>query len=169
MHMMTKLIHMIDRFAERTGVAVAWLTMVMMLVTCAVVLARYLFDIGSIALQESIVYLHGTVFMSGIAYTLKNGGHVRVDIFYQRFSRRTRAMIDIFGSLFFLFPVAGFIFWSSLEYVSFSWSLRESSPEPGGLPAVYLLKTLIPIMAATLGIQGVGEVLRNISIIVEKE
>lgn len=166
---MQRLIRTIDRFAELTGISVAWLTIVMMAVTCIVVIARYLFDLGSIALQETVVYLHGIVFMLGIAYTLKNGGHVRVDILYQRFSTRVRAMIDLFGTVAFLLPVAGFIFWSSLDYVSFSWSLRESSPEPGGLPAVYLLKTLIPLMAATLILQGLGEILRNLLIILGRD
>lgn len=166
---MTKLIHGIDRVAEWTGISIAWLTLLMMLLTCGVVIARYVFNIGSIALQESVVYLHGMVFMLGIAYTLKNGGHVRVDIVYQKLSEKSRAAIDLFGSVVFLLPVAGFIFWSSLDYVSFSWSVRESSPEPGGLPGVYILKTLIPLMAITLALQGVNETLRNLLIILKKD
>ncbi|MEX2488165.1 MAG: TRAP transporter small permease subunit [Pseudomonadales bacterium] len=166
---MTRLIRAIDSFSERTGTSVAWLTILMMLITCVVVLARYAFDIGSIALQETIVYLHGIVFMLGIPYTLKNRGHVRVDIFYQKGSRKTRSMIDLFGALVFLFPVAGFILWNSVDYAYQSWSIRESSPEPGGLPAVYLLKALIPLMAAMLAIQGVAEVLRSLRTILDRD
>lgn len=166
---MVKLIRAIDTISELTGTSVAWLTFVMMLVTCIVVIARYLFDVGSIALQETVVYLHGIVFMLGIAYTLKNRGHVRVDIFYQKLSRRKQAVIDLLGTLFFLFPLAIFILWTSFDYVSFSWSIKESSPEPGGLPAVYLLKTLIPLMAGMLALQGLGEMVRNLLIILGKE
>ncbi|MBD3646471.1 MAG: TRAP transporter small permease subunit [Pseudomonadales bacterium] len=166
---MTKLIDRIDRVSEWTGISIAWLTIVMMFLTCAVVIARYLFNVGSIAMQESVVYLHGMVFMLGIAYTLKREAHVRVDIIYQKLSQRSRAIIDLFGSVCFLLPVAGFIFWSSLDYVSFSWSVRESSPEPGGLPGVYILKTLIPLMAFTLALQGVNEILRNLAIIMKKD
>lgn len=166
---MKRLVRIIDKISELTGTSVAWLTFAMMLVTCVVVVARYVFDVGSIALQETVVYLHGIVFMLGIAYTLKNGGHVRVDIFYQKFSPRIRASIDLLGTLFFLFPLAGFMLWSSIDYVYFSWSIRESSPEPGGLPAVYLLKTLIPLMAAMLALQGIAEAIRSLLIILGKE
>lgn len=166
---MIKLVRIIDKISELTGTSVAWLTFVMMLVTCVVVVARYVFDVGSIALQETVIYLHGIVFMLGIAYTLKNRGHVRVDIFYQKFSPRTRAGIDLAGTLLFLFPLAGFILWSSLDYVYFSWSIRETSPEPGGLPAVYFLKTLIPLMAVMLALQGLAEAIRCLLVILGKE
>lgn len=166
---MTRLTRLIDSLSEGTGTSVAWLTIVMMLVTCVIVVARYVFDIGSIALQETVIYLHGIVFMLGIPYTLKNGGHVRVDIFYQKASLKTRAIIDLFGTLVFLFPVAGFILWNSLDYAYQSWSIGESSPEPGGLPAVYLLKALIPLMAAMLAIQGVAEALRSLQTILGRD
>lgn len=150
----------IDAFADLTGRLVAWLTLVMVFVTCLVVLARYLFNLGSIALQESVMYMHGAVFMLGIAYTLKDRAHVRVDVLFERFSERTRAIVDLAGTFVFLIPVAAFIFWTSLDYVSFSWSLRESSGQPGGLPGVFLLKTLIPLMAALLIVQGISEILK---------
>lgn len=134
----------------------------MMLLTFGVVIARYVFNVGAIPVQEFIIYLHGTVFMLGIAYTLRHSGHVRVDILYQRLSRRGQTFVDLFGTIFFLFPVALFILWSSLDFVAFSWSLKETSAEPGGLPFVYILKTLIPIMAILLLIQGLAELLKNI-------
>ena len=134
----------------------------MVIVTCAVVLARYVFGVGSIALQESVMYMHGIVFMLGIAFTLKEQGHVRVDVLHEKFSRRTRTLIDITGTVLFLLPVSIFILLTSLDYVSFSWSLRESSAQPGGLPGVFLVKTLIPVMAALLALQGIAEILRDI-------
>lgn len=161
----TQLQTRLDLFADATGKLVAWLTIAMMLITCLVVLLRYLFNTGSIALQESVTYLHGIVFLLGIAYTLKQKAHVRVDIIYQKLTLRAKACIDLLGNLFFLFPVAVFITWVSIDYVLFSWNLLETSAEPGGLPGVFLLKTLIPLMAVSLLLQGVSELLRNLQIL----
>jgi len=111
------------------------------------------------------MYMHGVVFMLGIAYTLKHQGHVRVDIIYQRLSPDMRATIDIIGTLIFLFPVSLFIFFSSLGYVGLSWSFGESSAQPGGLPGTYIIKALIPTMALLLFLQGCAELLRNITVL----
>ena len=162
---MMRFVRFLDAVNELVGTSIAWLTLVMMLVTCSVVVARYVFNLGSIALQESVMYLHGIVFMLGIGYTLKHQGHVRVDIFYARFSTRTRAAIDCLGTLVFLFPLGLFFLIGSLSYVSFSWSLTEGSAQPGGLPGVFALKTLIPIMALLLLLQGLAELGRSISIL----
>ncbi len=157
----------IDRINDLSGRLVSWLTLVMVIVTCAVVIARYLFNAGSIALQESVMYMHGMVFMLGIAFTLKEGGHVRVDVLHERFSARMRIIIDMFGGLFLLLPVSLFLFWTSLDYVSFAWRLNETSGQPGGLPGVYLLKTLIPLMAALLSLQGISEILKGLILLLE--
>ena len=132
----------------------------MVLVTCVIVLARYLFNSGSIALQESVMYMHGTVFMLGIAFTLKEQGHVRVDVLHERLGLRARTVIEMTGSVLFLIPVSVVILLSSFEYVAFSWSLKESSAQPSGLPGVYLLKTLIPMMAGLLLLQGISEFIK---------
>ena len=155
----------LDQFAELTGNVIAWLVLFMMLVTSLVVFMRYLLNTGSIALQESVIYMHGLVFLLGAAYALKRQAHVRVDILYQKFSPRTQALVDLLGTLLFLIPFAVFVTWVSIEYVSFSWALRESSPEPGGLPGVFLLKTLIPVMSITLLLQGLSELIRNALIV----
>lgn len=159
---MNKLIARIDLFSALVGKATACLTLLMVVVTCGVVAARYLFNVGSIGLQESVMYMHGAVFMLGIAYTLKDNAHVRVDVLYERFQPRTRAWIDLGGTAFFLLPVAAFIFFGSIDYVALSWKLREASGEPGGLPGLYLVKTLIPAMAVTLALQGVSEAAKSI-------
>ena len=155
------IIKQIDRLSEWIGRSIAWLTLLMVGVTCLIVLARYLFNMGSVGLQESVIYMHGTVFMLGIAYALKHDAHVRVDVFYEGLSRRRQALIDLAGNLLLLIPVASFIFWSSLHYVSFSWELMESSAQPGGLPGVFLLKSLIPAMAILLLLQGISELLKS--------
>ena len=159
---MQKLVAALDAFSDWLGRSIAWLTLLMMLVTCIVVVVRYGFNMGSIALQESVVYLHGTIFLLGIGYTLRHQGHVRVDILYERFSPATRAIVDLLGTLLFLFPLAIFIFFSSVDYVAMSWSMQESSAQPGGLPGVFVLKTLIPVFAFFLFLQGIAELLRSV-------
>ena len=108
------------------------------------------------------------ILAGGAAYTLKTEGHVRVDIFYQRFSTRTRAWVNSLGGIVFLLPLCLFILGVSWNYVAESWAIRETSPEPGGIPAVFLLKTLLPVMALNLLLQGTAETLRNALILVEE-
>jgi TRAP-type mannitol/chloroaromatic compound transport system permease small subunit len=160
-----QLAYRIDAFTELTGRVLAWLTLAMVVITGAVVLLRYAFNTGSIALQESVTYLHATVFMLCAAYTLKHDAHVRVDIFYQRCSLRTRAWIDLLGTLLLLLPVCIFILAGSLDYVSAAWSVREGSREAGGLNGIYLLKTLIPAMAVLMLAQGLAQVIHNLLVI----
>lgn len=151
----------LEAVSEWTGRLVSWLTLAMVLVTCAVAVLRYAFDLGWIAMQESVTYLHAAVFMLGAAYTLRHEGHVRVDILYRRFPDRVQAWVDILGGLLLLVPVCAFVAWISWDYVLQSWAVREGSQEAGGLPLVYLLKALIPVMAALLLLQGLASVLRN--------
>ena len=152
----------IDAVVREIGEWTAWLSLAMVLVTFAVVLLRYAFDIGSIALQESVTYMHAVLFMLGIAYTLGRNGHVRVDIFYERLSRRARARVDLMGTLLLLIPVSILIIWLGWAYVAESWRVQEASRETGGLPVVYLLKTLILIMPILLLAQGLSNALRNL-------
>jgi len=150
------------------GRAVSWLTVVMVVTVLLVVVTRYFLQIGSIALQESVTYLHATVFLLGIAYTLKQGGHVRVDIFYRQFSSRRKALVDFCGGLFFLIPVSVLIFYSSWDYVIASWAIGETSAENNGLPFIYLLKTLMILMPATLLLQGISEILKSLLILINQ-
>jgi TRAP-type mannitol/chloroaromatic compound transport system permease small subunit len=144
------------------GRTIAWLTLLMVLVTFAVAVLRYGFDWGSIALQESVLYLHSLVFMAGAAYTLRHDSHVRVDIFYSRFSRRKKAWVDLLGTLLLLLPFCLFILWSGWPYVRNAWSILESSREAGGLPLVFLLKSMIPLLAVLLMVQGVSVILHSL-------
>ncbi|MES9947799.1 MAG: TRAP transporter small permease subunit [Candidatus Thiodiazotropha sp.] len=148
---------------EWMGRTISWLSLFMVLVTFAVVVLRYVFDLGWIWLQESVTFMHGALFLVGAAYTLKHEGHVRVDIFFQRFSPQRQAWIDMLGSLLLLMPVCLFIFLISWDYVVQSWSLREGSREAGGLDGVYLFKSLILMMAGLLLIQGISTVIRSLS------
>jgi TRAP-type mannitol/chloroaromatic compound transport system permease small subunit len=163
--MLHRLITISDRTADLIGNLVAPLTFLMGLLTCIVVIARYSFNMGLIPVVEAVIYLHGIVFMLGIPYALKEQAHVRVDIIYSRLKPKSRAFIDLLGTTIFLLPVSLFLIWSSIDYVSLSWRMNETSFEPGGLPWVYLLKTLIPVMACLLLVQGLTEFLRSLQII----
>ncbi|MYM63808.1 TRAP transporter small permease subunit [Pseudomaricurvus sp. HS19] len=158
----------IDAFAQFTGRWIALLTLLMMLLTCVIVVLRYGFSLGSIALQESVGYLHSAVFLLAMASTLQRDGHVRVDIFYRRFSRAKQAWVNALGSLLFLLPVAGFLLFSSWNYVADAWAVREGSSSAGGLPLVYLLKSLIPLTAVLLALQAIGEVLRGLLVLLQE-
>ena len=157
----------IDNFTDWSGRLLAWLGLAMALVTATIVVMRYGFSIGSIMAQELVTYMHGTLFLLGAGYALKNGAHVRVDIFYRNFSPRTQAWVNSLGAIIFLMPLCLFIVASSIDYVGESWAIKEISPEPGGIPAVYLLKTLVPVMALNLLLQGLAETLRNTIVLVE--
>lgn len=132
------------------GKAAAWLTVVMVLLTFTIVILRYGFNLGWIWMQESVTYLHVTVFMVVSAWALQQDGHVRVDIFYTNMSERKRALVDLLGTLLFLIPFCIFILVMAWPYVSNSWKLLESSREAGGLPLVFLLKSLILFMPVLL-------------------
>lgn len=150
---------------EWTGRAVAWLTLLMVITTFTVVVLRYGFDLGSIAMQESIIYLHALNFMLGAAFTLKHDAHVRVDIFYQKMGPRGQAWVDLLGTLLLLLPVCGFIFWSSWDYVAAAWAVRETSGEAGGLPFVYLLKSILLLMPCLLMLQGAVIIMTSVLIL----
>ena len=151
-----------DSSIERLGNVLNVLMIALVCVVIVVVVGRYFFEIGSVALQELTTYLHATIFMLGIAYTLKHDGHVRVDIFYRNFSKRRQALINVIGGLVFILPISIFIGWSSWEYVLTSWSIMETSIENNGLPFVYLLKTVMLIMPFLLVIQGLITVTKNL-------
>jgi TRAP-type mannitol/chloroaromatic compound transport system permease small subunit len=162
---MNRTIQLIDLLNDIIGRGIAWLTVAMVLVTFLVVVLRYVFSIGWIGMQESVVYFHGLVFMLGAAYTLKQNGHVRVDIFYEKMQPKARAWVDLLGTVLLLIPFCVFVVYVSWNYVALSWSLLEGSREAGGLPGVFLLKTLIPVMAILVMLQGISQALRSILIL----
>ena len=132
----------------------------MVLATILIVVLRYGFAMGSIALQEAIHYMHATVFLLGASYTLQQDEHVRVDIFYQRFTPRQQAWVNAIGCIVLLLPFCVFLMVCGWQFFLNAWHIKESSSEPGGLPWVYLLKGLIPLASALLTLQGLGLLLR---------
>lgn len=150
----------IDRAMSAVGRAAAWCCLYVVLAEFAVVLMRYGFGIGSIRLQESVLYAHGALFLLAAAWTLQVGGHVRVDIFYAWAAPRTRAVIDLVGALVFLLPFAFVLGLVSIPYAARSWAILEHSREASGLPFVYLFKSLIPLFAVLIGLQGLAQAIR---------
>lgn len=160
---MTVLVRIADRLDtlnRRVGLAVRWLALAMVLIQFTIVLLRYVFGISAIAIDESVLYLHATLFMLGAGYTLLADGHVRVDIFQSRAGARGKAAIDLFGHLFLLMPSMLVVMWWSWPSVSNAWAIREGALSVGGIPAAFLLKSLIPAFCGLLLVQSLASALR---------
>ena len=155
----------IDRLTTAIGRAAAWLALLVVLLQFALVVARYLLGLGSIWLSETVIYGHAALIMLAAAWTLGAGGHVRVDVFYDQATLRTRAVIDLLGSLLLLLPFALVLLWLSMPYATRSWAILERSHESSGLPLVFLLKTLIPAFAVLMALQGIAQVIRAVSVL----
>jgi TRAP-type mannitol/chloroaromatic compound transport system permease small subunit len=155
----------IDRLNTTIGRTVMWCTLLVVLVQFVVVLMRYVLGIGSLWLSESIIYGHAALFMLAAAWTLRENQHVRVDIFYADAPPRRKALVDLFGALLLLIPFAAVLAWLSLPYVARSWAILERSRETSGIPAVYLLKTLIPLFALLMALQGVSQAIRAVEVL----
>ena len=161
--MIKTLINSIDVLNEWVGRTTAWLVVGMVLLICYDVAMRYLFNQGSIALQELQWHLFSLIFLLGGAYTLKHDGHVRVDLIHQSqfLSDRHRALINIFGILFFLIPFCILVITTAWPFVGNAFYYNEGSPDPGGLPHRYLLKWSVLIAFVLLVLQAIAELLRN--------
>ena len=158
---MRALADLIDKVNVVTGRGLAWFALFTVLIQFAVVLMRYVFGIGSIWMQELIVYLHAFLFMLASAYTLAKDGHVRVDIFYREAALRTKAKINMFGAALLLIPVCLLIVYVSWGYVAASWAIMEGSQETSGIQARFLLKSAIIGFAVQMGLQGFVMMVRS--------
>jgi TRAP-type mannitol/chloroaromatic compound transport system permease small subunit len=150
----------IDRLNTAIGRAAAWTALFVVVVQFAVVVLRYAFGQGSIWLTEAIVYGHGTLIMLAAAWTLLAGGHVGVDVFYADASPRSKAWVDLLGSLLLLLPFMLVLAWFAVPYVERSWAILERSRETSGIPAVFMLKTLVPLFALLMALQGIAQAIR---------
>lgn len=153
------LVARIDAFSDALGRGVAWLVPGMAVLTFLIVVLRYVFNLGWVWMQEAVLYLHAAFFMLAMGYTLRHEGHVRVDIFFQKMSAKRKAQVDFWGTLLLLYPVCALIFIFGFGYVLDSWARLEASPEAGGLPLVFLLKTLILGFPLLLAVQGTSRLL----------
>jgi TRAP-type mannitol/chloroaromatic compound transport system permease small subunit len=159
----------VDSLSEAAGRLAGVLAIALVALSFALVVARYALGLGSVAAQEGVLWLHSTLFLLGLAFALRHGAHVRVDVFSQRWSPRTRARVEFAGLVLLLLPFCVFIVAMSWDYVGASWATRESSRDSGGLPGVYLLKSLLPLSAVLLMLQAVAETLRALRLALSEE
>ena len=162
MRLALRLADRIDSLNTQIGRAAAWLVLVVVLLQFALVVARYQFGLGSLWLSETVIYAHATLFLLAGAWTLSVGAHVRVDIFYADASLRAKAVIDLIGAVLLLLPFALVLLWLSWPYVERSWAILEHSQEASGLPLVFALKTLIPLFAVLMALQGLAQAIRAV-------
>ena len=155
----------IDSLTTAIGRAVAWLALAIVLVQFSLVVARYAFGLGSIWLTELVTYGSAMMFMLAAAWTLRADGHVRVDVFYAHAQQRAQAIVDLIGALLLLLPFAFVLIYLSVPYASRSWAIMERSHETSGLPLVYVLKTVIPLFAALMALQGIAQAIRAAAVL----
>ena len=159
---MNQITRSLDFFSEMTGRFCSWFVALMTLITCLVVVMRYGLDLGSVLLQDVVLYFHGALFLLGSSFALKRNAHVRVDIFYREFSEKKKAFVDLVGHCLFLQPVCWVIFLFSWGFVELSWRIMEVSAEPDGLPFVYLQKSLLIALCLFMALQSFSEILKSI-------
>lgn len=165
MQVLEKFVNWIDAMNQFIGRLMGWLTTAMVLIVFYDTVMRYAFHKGNVALQEMEWHLFSIVFLIGAAYTLKEDGHVRVDILFMNLPEKTKAWIDFLGVFFFLIPFSVMVILSCQGFIANSFAVREISPDPGGLPARYLLKAMIPAGFFLLILQGLSEAGKKLMII----
>ncbi len=158
---MLRVAQLIDGFSERVGRAISWLALVLVVLQFALVLLRYVFGFSDRASEELLLYVHGTLFLLVAAYTLKHQGHVRVDLFYRDAAPRTKAMVNLVGTLVFLVPLCILIWWAAWPMVESSWAVREGSTEASGLPFKYVYKSVILVFVALMALQAVSQAIKS--------
>lgn len=158
--------NLVNSISEITGKLTSFFSLFLVLVVSMDVFMRYLFNITFVSVQELEWHLYALIFLLGGAYTLRYNAHVRVDVIYQRLGKRGKAAINVLGCILFLFPGCYLVIKTSLPFMLDSWALKECSPNPGGLPARYLLKSMIPFSFAMIAIQGISLFLENIFILI---
>lgn len=159
---MNSLISLLESINVYVGGAVRWCGLLMLLLQFGIVVLRYVFGISYIFLNEGVLYLHATLFMLGSGYTLLVDKHVRVDIFYSKRTPRGKAVIDLLGHIIFLIPSMLILIFYSWPTIRSSWQILEGPISVGGIPASFLLKSLIPAFCILLIIQCVANLLNDI-------
>lgn len=162
MFLLKKLADIIDGINSFVGKAVSFLVVIMVLNVFTVVVLRYVFSQGWVWMQELYVWTHATIFMLGAGYTLLHDGHVRIDLIYRTASVRYKALVNILGSLFLALPLLYLLLVRSTPMVERSFQSLEKSAEAGGLPALYILKAVIPLFCILFGLQFISLIIRSL-------
>jgi len=155
-------IKIVDGINEVIGKGASWLTLILVLIVCFDVFARYLLGQSSVGVQELEWHIFAVIFLAAAAFTLKYDEHVRVDVIYTRFGERTKAWVNLIGTILFLIPLCLVVIWSSHNFIINSFLMNETSPDAGGLPARYLLKALIPVSFFLLLLEGFSLMFKSI-------
>lgn len=155
------IVRLIDGLNTKVGYAISWLSTILVLVVCYDVFTRYFLRKSSVGVQELEWHIFAVLFLLGAAYTLKVDSHVRVDVIYTQLSPRGKAWINLLGGIIFLIPFSILVLWACQGFVSMSWAIQETSPDPGGLPYRYLLKAMIPTGFSLILLQGIALTLRS--------
>jgi TRAP-type mannitol/chloroaromatic compound transport system permease small subunit len=169
MSVLRKLAAGIDGVNDRIGASIRWLVLLMVLAGAGSAIVRYLsrglgLSLNLVPASEAQWYLFSAVFLLGAAYALRHGVHVRVDVLYERLRPSTRAWIDLVGTVLFLVPFAVMMLWVSFPAVRGSWQIRETSPDPGGLPR-YPIKALILVSFLLLLLQAFSQIVKQVDVI----
>ena len=158
-----------DKFISKSGQVIFWLTALLVLLVCYDVFTRYFLRSSSVAVQELEWHIFAIIFLLGAAYTLKTDNHVRVDVFYSKFSDRGKAWVNLFGTIIFLIPFCLLLIFASKNFVLNSFNIAETSPDPGGLPARFMLKSIIPIAFLLILLQSLSLLFQSTITIFSKD
>ena len=164
--MLTFIADTIDAVTQRIGTFASWLTLALVLLVAADVGLRYVFNLSFVAVREVEWHLYALIFLLGAAYTLKHDAHVRVDVICQYFGPRTRALVNVLGTVLFLLPGCWLLIKTSINFVQYAYMIGETSPDPGGLPLRWLIKAAIPFGFGLVALQGVAFLIRNLLILI---
>lgn len=160
-----KLEKFINQLSELLGKLSGILFLLLVLNVTYDVIMRYVFNTGSIGMQELEWHLYAAIFLLGTPYALRHDGHVRVDLFYDRWSLKTQAIVNIIGTLLLLLPFTLLVVWFAKDFVMESYNLGEGSGDPGGLPHRWIIKSVIPLSFSFMAISGVGMILYSINVL----
>ena len=147
------ILNITNKFTQTCGNLASYFFLILISLVTISVLLRYLFSIGFTWLQDLYIWTHAIVILLGISYTLKEDGHVRIDLIYRNLSNRKKKIIKRIGTILFVLPFSYFVFFNGFQYFFRSYQLGESSKETGGLPAIYILKFFICFLGIALFIE----------------
>jgi len=156
---------LIDQVIDIVSIFLIYILLLMIGLIILTIFLRYFFSIGSIAIQELIMYFHASIFMLGISYTYKENSHVKIDIFYNKLSKKNKIILSLIGDVLLIIPVAVFIILISFDMVSSSWNILEGSSEAGGLNLVFILKSLIPLSGFLILLQALSVLFKNLKVL----
>jgi len=162
--MLIKIEQIFNKFIDFMGNILVVILLLMILNVFYDVVMRYAFHNSSIAMQEMEWHLFAILILFGTSYSLKENAHVRVDFLYEKFSEKTKAIINIIGTIMFLLPFTGLIIYGSYDFVMDSYSVNETSGDPGGLKYLWMIKATIPVSFTVLFLEGLNYIIKNINI-----